>query len=150
MACNYFDRSSNRAAADYIPAILRAAGTTAEEVIEKGWTPNPVLLENLGIAEHLRWCAFHYCMGFSAMTDEEFSQRADIFRDEVRRLGSSKFRISKNIAGRTHACLIPWKALDALSAKENAITGKNVDYKDNDIRNIQIIRHALQASQSVK
>lgn len=148
--CSYFDRTSNRAAADYIPAILRAAGTTAEEVIEKGWTPDPVLLENLGIAEHLRWCAFHYCMGFSAMTDEEFSQRADIFRDEVRRLGSSKFRISKNMAGRTHACLIPWKALDALSAKENAITGKNVDYKDNDIRNIQIIRHALQASQSVK
>lgn len=150
MACNYFDRTSNRAAADYIPAILRAAGITAEEVIEKGWSPDSQLLENLGIAEHLRWCAFHYCMGFSTMTAEEFDQRAAIFREEVASHGSSKFRISKNMTGRTHACLIPWEDLDDLSAKENAITGKNVNYKDNDIRNIQIIRHALQASQSVK
>lgn len=150
MACNYFDRSSNRAAADFIPAILRAAGTTVEDVIEKDWSPDSQLLENLGITEHLRWCAFHHCMGFSTMTEEEFDQRAAIFREEVARHGSSKFRISKNMISRTHACLIPWEELDDLSAKENAITGKNVNYKDNDIRNIQIIRHALRASQSAK
>lgn len=150
MACSYFDRTSNRAAADYIPAILRAAGTTAEEVVAKGWSLEPELLTNLGIAEHLRWCAFHHCMGYSTMTEAEFDRRTEIFREEVKLHGKSKFRISKNTNGRTHACLIPWEELDALSAKENAITGKNVDYKDNDIRNIQIIRHALQASQSVR
>ena len=40
---------------------------------------------------------------------------------------------------RTHACLIPWTALDNYSRKENAITGADRDYRYEDIKNILAI-----------
>lgn len=139
MECDYFSRQSCRAAADFIPAMLRAAGKTAEQVIGGDWALSPKQIENLSKTEHLRWCAFHYCMGFTAMTDAEFAERAEMFRKQP------TIRIGKNMVDRTHACLIPWEELDALSTKENAITGKQLDYKAMDTDNIMTIPQILQA-----
>lgn len=138
MECDYFSRMSCRAATDFVPAIIRAAGKTAEQVKAGDWTLPEPLLTNLGHMEHLRWEAFHFCMGFDTMSDEEFDSRAAQYRLD------RKTRISKNMAGYTHACLIPWDELDALSAKEQAITGKAVNYKQEDIKNVLAIPELLQ------
>ena len=142
--CGYFNRMSSRAAADFHRAILRAAGVT-EEAAKKHWAPEGELLENLAETEHLRWNAFHYCMGFRPMTEKEFSARAEIYRAEKARNPQTGYRITRDMDLRTHACLIPWEELDAFSAKENAITGGNRDYKENDRINIRALADVLRA-----
>ena len=52
-------------------------------------------------------------------------------------------RIAKNTEGLTHACLVPWEALDALSERENAVTGGSVDYKALDTNNVLAIPDIL-------
>lgn len=135
MECDYFSRQSCRAAADFIPAMLRAAGKTG---IDGDWELTPAQTENLSRTEHLRWCAFHYCMGFAPMSKLEYEERAEAYRKD------KTVRIGKNMIARTHACLIPWEQLDALSAKENAITGKNLDYKSMDTDNVLAIPELLE------
>ena len=141
MECDYFSRQSCRAATDFIPAMLRAAGKNAQQVSQGDWTLSDQQIENLSKTEHLRWCAFHYCMGFTPMDDAEFAERAELYRQ------GNPIRIGKNMFGKTHACLVPWEALDDLSAKENAITGKDVDYKAMDTDNILAIPQLLQATE---
>jgi hypothetical protein len=147
MECDYFSRQSCRAAADFIPAVLCAAGKSAEQVIEGDWTLSDAQIDNLSRTEHLRWCAFHYCMGFTAMDDAEFSARAEIYREQKEQGGKPTVRIGKNMLGKTHACLIPWEELDALSAKEAAVTGKSVDYKAMDTANVMAVPQLLQATE---
>ena len=142
--CDYFSRMSSRASADFVTALLRSAGVSEADALEH-WDPQGELLENLAKTEHLRWCAFHHCMGFRAMTREEFDARAAIHRKEREETGSSRVRISKDLTQRIHACLIPWEDLDDLSARENAVTGKNVDYKEMDRNNVRSIPGVLQA-----
>ena len=84
-------------------------------------------------------------MGFRAMRREEFEERAAIFRREHDETGSGKIRISKDLNQRIHACLIPWEELDELSARENAVTGKNTDYKEADRKNVRAIPGVLRA-----
>ena len=84
-------------------------------------------------------------MGIEKMDEETFRCRCAIHREERERTGSSKFRISKNLAQHQHACLIPWEELDALSAAENAVTGKNVDYKATDKNNVLAVPDVLRA-----
>ena len=147
MECDYFSRQSCRAAADFIPAVLRAAGKEPQQVAQGNWTLSEQQIENLSRTEHLRWCAFHYCMGFSAMDDKEFSERTEIYRQQKTQTGNATIRVGKNMLARTHACLIPWEALDSLSAKESAITGKPIDYKAMDTDNIMAIPQLLQATE---
>ena len=142
--CDYFSRMSSRASADFTYALLRCAGTTADTALES-WNPQGKLLENLAKTEHLRWCAFHYTMGFRSMTPEEFARRADIYRQETILTGTGKIRISKDLKQRVHACLVPWDELDTLSACENAITGGNVNYKEFDRNNVRAIPDVLRA-----
>lgn len=150
MDCDYFSRMSSRASADFFPAMMKAAGVTRQEVLDGQWKPEGQLLENLSITEHERWCAFHYCMGYSPMTEEEFQARATQYRKDIADSNPRPIRIAKNAAGRTHACLVPWDALDALSQKENAITGKNVDYKLMDTRNVLAIPQILQSCEDTE
>lgn len=147
MACDYFSRMSSRASADFFPAVLRAAGTTPKAVLTEPWHPEGQLLENLGKMEHLRWNAFHFCMGYNPMTEEEYTQRCAWYLEDIRN-GRPPRRIGKNTAAQTHACLISWEELDALSERENAVTGGNVDYKLMDIRNVLAIADILRASSS--
>lgn len=141
-ACDYFSRTSCRAFADFIPAVLRMVGKTMEQVAENGWDLTDKQLENLGKTEHARWCAFHYCMGFSPMTEEEYCQRLETYLQQ-KAAGEQPIRIGKNMRERTHACLTGWEELDALSARENAITGKTVDYKQMDRENVLIVPKLL-------
>lgn len=141
--CDYFSRMSCRASADFYQAILRAAGKTVQQVESGDWALQGEMLENLSITEHMRWCAFHHVMGFRTMSETEFDRRADRYRTDVKKDGSSSLRISKDVETRKHACLIPWEELDRLSERENAVTGKQVDYKQMDRNNILILPELL-------
>lgn len=142
--CSYFNRMSSRAAADYYAAFLRAAGVTKEQV-KKHWDPKGDLLENLAAMEHLRWNAFHYCMGFRPMTEEEFKIRSAEYKKEKRRNPDTEYRITRDVDNRIHACIIPWKDLDAYSKKENDVTGENRDYAENDRKNIRSLANIIRA-----
>ena len=133
---------SSRASADFIGAMVKAAGKTAGQVLAGDWNLTPAQLETLSRTEHLRWCAFHYCMGFAPMGEEEYAERADTYLRQ-KAAGEKPLRIGKNMTSRTHACLISWDALDELSARENAITGGSVDYKQMDRNNILILPELL-------
>lgn len=136
-ACDYFSRQSCRASADFLPAMVKAAGQNAEK-----WDLTEAQIENLSITEHLRWCAFHYCMGFSPMSPEEFAARSETYLQQ-KKVGEAPIRIGKNMQKRTHACLVSWEDLDALSEKEAEITGNYVNYKAMDTENVLAIPELL-------
>lgn len=136
-ACDYFSRMSCRASADYLKSLLTRLDLLNADGIDDE------TMENLGITEHLRWCAFHYSMGYSRMDDKEWNERAGRFIKEKEETGKGSTRISKNAGEMKHACLIPWDDLDILSDKENKITGKNVDYKQMDKDNIHVVWEML-------
>ena len=144
MACDYFSRMSNRAFADFLAAVLQAAGKTEADALSGNWEFAPAQMENLGKMEHARWNAFHFCMGFLPMSQAEYDARTEVYTEQKRTSGKGKIRIGKNLDGKTHACLIPWDDLDGLSAKENAITGGNVDYKQMDRNNILLLPELFQ------
>jgi len=144
MVCDYFSRMSCRAFADAIRGFLKAAHKTEEQVLGGDWNLTAEQLENLSIMEHERWCAFHYCMGFQPMERAEFDERAALYREQAKN-GKPSVRIGKNMAEKTHACLVPWDDLDELSLRENAVTGKNLDYKQMDRDNVLTIPVLLQA-----
>lgn len=142
VACDSFSKMSSRASAGFMPAFIRAAGLSADEVMAGNWPPAPEVLEVLGETEHLRWNAFHFVMGYSPMSPEEFDRRAEIYRECVSK-GLPGIRLSRDPENRTHACLIPWDALDDLSEKENSVTGRKVDYKQYDINNVLTVPEVL-------
>lgn len=149
MNCDYFSRMSCRATADFIPAMLRMAGKTQQQVREEGWALTDAQLENLGRAEHLRWCAFHFCMGFAPMSPEEYDEREARYLQQVA-AGEKPLRVGKNMQKRTHACLIGWEELDALSQRESRLTGKNLDYKAMDTDNVLLIPELLRAQRKTE
>jgi len=136
VACDSFSKMSSRASTDFIPAFIKAAGSSLEEVMAGEWHPEGELLEVLGEMEHLRWNAFHFVMGYAPMSGEEFEENARTFARCRAEGVPCSIKIAKNPQARTHACLIPWEELDALSERENAITGRGVDYKQTDINNV--------------
>ena len=144
--CSYWGRLSSRASADFFPALLRASGKTADEVLAGEWPPEDETLENLAISEHKRWCAFHFVSGFSPLPEETFKQNAEAWLREVNETGSSRISLTKDMGNRLHACLIPWEELDALSARENEITGGHVDYKQMDRNNVIALSDVLKAA----
>lgn len=143
MDCDYFSRQSCRAAADFADALLRSRVLSLDEA--ESFTPAQLL--NLSKTEHMRWCAFHYCMGFNAMTDEEFQSRADEYRRQLKETGKATVRITKNMADRTHACLVHWDELPALGEKEAAVTGRYVNYQDMDTENVLLYPQLFKTAQ---
>lgn len=159
MGCDYFSRQSNRACADFMPAMLKATGKEEdaviqgeikknelmkkakkdEKVVNENWNFTDTQLTVLGQMEHARWNAFHFCNGYVTMSDEEFESRAEAFRKEKAETGKGKTRISKNTVNRTHACLISWDALNQLDEKEIAVTGKDPTYQQKDKDNVNLI-----------
>ena len=57
-------------------------------------------------------------------------------------------RVCKNSEAMTHACLVPWEDLDALSARESEITGVRVDYKAMDRNNVLAVPDILRAAET--
>ena len=150
VACDSFSKMSSRASADFMPAYIRAAGTTKEEMLAGEWKPSDEMLQNLGETEHMRWNAFHYAMGYSTMSREEFEANASTLARCRAEGVPCNLKIAKNSEKRTHACLIPWEELDELSARESALTGRNVDYKQTDINNILSLPKLLRAEEGLK
>ena len=147
MACDSFGKMSSRASADFIPAFIRISGSSREEILAGNWNPDESLRQVLGQTEHLRWCAFHYAMGYVRMSRMEFEANIEAFTRLKAEGKQPGFRISKNPGERKHACLIPWEDLDALSEEENRVTGRNVDYKQVDINNVLALPKLLLAEQ---
>ena len=147
MECDYFSRQSCRAAADFAESMLWMAGKTADQVQHNGWQLTDTQLENLSKTEHLRWCAFHYCMGFRTMDDKTLSQRGETYRSQLQEQGKATIRIGKDMEKRLHACLVPWEELDKLSEKEAAYTGKRVDYKAMDTDNVLALEKLLKITE---
>ena len=144
--CSYFDRESNRACADFYPAVLRAAGKTEEQVLAGDWPPQGEMLENLARTEHLRWCAYQTAAGYAPMPPEVWNRRAEQYRQGAK----PGFRISRDPEQRLQACLIPWEELEELSRRENEVTGGQVDYPQMDRNNILILSRALKARQQAE
>ena len=145
VACDSFSKMSSRASADFMPAFLRAAGVTEEKLLSGDWQPEQALLRNLGETEHMRWNAFHFAMGYSTMSEEEFEANAKAWARCKAEGKPCNIKIAKNSEKRTHACLIPWEKLDELSRRENAITGRDVDYQQTDIDNVLTMPKLLHA-----
>ena len=144
VACDSFGKMSSRASASFIPALVKASGYTEQEITEEKWEPDGKLLDILGETEHMRWCAFHCANGYRKMSEEELSRNIENYI-RCREKGLPLPRITKNSEQRTHACLIPYDRLDALSERENAVTGKNTDYRQLDINNVMMIPRILKA-----
>ena len=137
-SCDYFSRMSCRASADFLDAFLRSAGTNREEASKEGFSLDPEVLENLAQTEHLRWNAFHYAMGYRPMPEQVWQDRAEQYRSQ-KAAGEAPLRIGKDSEKRLHACLIDWDDLDALSARENEITGGRTDYRQSDRDNVEML-----------
>ncbi len=146
-ACDYFSRMSCRAAAAYVDVFLRAAGTGRREVLKQGFAPSEEVMENLARTEHLRWCAFHYAMGYRTMPDDAFEMRAEAWRCEIAETGGHSIRICKDTAAKLHACLIPWEELPSLTEKVWAVTGERVDYQDKDRDNVRLVLDLVRAAE---
>ncbi len=147
VACDSFSKMSSRASADFLPAFIRASGSTREEILAGHWDPSPEMLETLGKTEHLRWNAFHFAMGYRPMSREEFEANVKTWLRCREEGVPCPVRITKNSEARTHACLIPWEELDELSERENAVTGRGVDYKQTDISNVRALPMLLKATE---
>ena len=148
VACDSFSKMSSRASADFSPAFIRASGSSREEMLSGNWKPSDELLRSLGETEHLRWNAFHFVMGYRPMSQDELESNAARWKESVAAGDKPKFKISKNSEARTHACLVDWDELPALAARENAVTGRNVDYQQLDINNVIALPKLLQAEES--
>ncbi len=136
LSCDYFSRMSCRASADFLCAYLKRLHAT-REVVSEG------RLESMGLTEHLRWNAFHYTMGYSPMSRETWEERAEEYKRQERAQESGRIRISKDTSGKQHACLTDWDKLDELSERENAVTGKSLDYKQMDKDNVLVMMDIL-------
>ncbi len=143
MSCDYFSRQSCRASADFVEAMLYAAGKNGID----DWCLTSAQQLNLSKTEHLRWCAFHYCMGYTAMTQAEFDSRGEEYRRQLAETGKPTIRIAKNTADRTHACLCSWEELKLLSQREALYTGLQKDYQIMDTENVMAIPVLLRAEQ---
>ena len=129
---SYFHRMSARASVDYlIPLIRRIMTTTNTLTTEQR--------ENLAKSEHLRWCAFHYTLGYEAMEIEEFIERTKDRLTEIQESGYSSIRTVSNTKTKKHVCLVSWDELDEIAHIENSITHGHRDFKENDRDNIDVI-----------
>ena len=91
------------------------------------------------------------CVSFSsARRDTVRSARSRQREEEIRLTGSSQILLTKDGQAKLHACLIPWEELDELSARENELTGRNIDYKQMDVNNVLTLPKLLQAEEKRK
>jgi len=109
---DWFTQESNRASADFIPAMLRLAGLSEEEAAERDvLTEDAELAESLSQTEHLRWMAFHVAMGYRPMSIEEMVKRFESYKGPDSPLPYCR----KDPIAKKHVCLVPWDDLDELS-----------------------------------
>ena len=121
---DWFLQESNRAAADFIPAMLHLADPklTIENAAEMSAIAEGELAETLAKTEHLRWNAFHAAMGYSPIGIEEMQQRFEMYNDLRLARQDSKYKL--------HACLTTWEQLDEVSAAYRDLARRAKDSKE--------------------
>ncbi|MDR0302645.1 MAG: NAD-binding protein [Treponema sp.] len=144
---DWFSQESNRASADFIPAMLKLAQLKKDDVINKDvLTEDSELAEILAQTEHLRWMAFHAAMGYRPISIEEMRQRFK-YNGNKNPLEYSR-RCSEK---RLHVCLASWDELDGISAAYRELerrAGKEPkrDFKENDRDIIKYIPKFIRAA----
>jgi hypothetical protein len=140
---DWFTQESNRASADFIPAMLFIAKTTPETAISNGsLTTNSEHFEILSKTEHLRWNAFHVVMGYRPFSLEEMSRRFVEFSGEQNSEKHLEYA-RRDIPKKLHVCITTWEELDEVSAIYRELevkTGREGKrcFKENDRDNIRL------------
>ncbi len=119
------------------------SGCDEADALAGGFAPTGEMLENLSETEHLRWCGFHYAMGWSPMDESTLRARGAEYAARLNAGLDADIRITKDMKARKHACLIPWEKLDWLSELEYQLTGRQVDYKQIDRNNVLALPELL-------
>jgi hypothetical protein len=149
---DWFLQESNRASADFIPAMLKLAEREEKDAMDKNTlTEDSSLAETLARTEHLRWNAFHAAMGYFPISLEEMRQRFETYNGEKNSREHLDY-CRRDSKARLHACLVSWDELDKVSEvyRELALRAGNSkeqrrDFKDNDrdiIKNIPLFLKA--------
>jgi hypothetical protein len=149
-------QESNRASADFIPAMLRLAGLSAETAGKQQTLTNErELAENLAKTEHLRWNAFHAAMGFRPISIQEMRRRFEKYDGEKNTRAHLDF-CRRDSKSRLQVCLVTWDALDAVTHAYRGLARKadnekeqRRDFKDNDRYIIESIPKFLQAAKDI-
>ena len=138
-------QESNRAAADFIPAMLYFSGISEAQAMTDGIIAkkDSALAETLSQTEHLRWNAFHAAMGYRRISIEEMRHRFEKSK-------SLEFA-RRDAKARLQACLATWDELDAISEayrELERLAGKKPkrDFKDNDRDIIEYIPKFLKTA----
>ncbi|MDR2596750.1 MAG: hypothetical protein LBC76_05445 [Treponema sp.] len=109
---DWFLQESNRAAADFIPAMLKLAKLDEKEAVKKNTlTDDNSLAEILAQTEHLRWNAFHAAMGYCPISIEEMNRRFKEYNGN----GNSLDFARRDSKARLQVCLVSWDELDKIS-----------------------------------
>jgi hypothetical protein len=145
----WFKQESNRASADFIPAMLKLASIERDKVPEEGplVKDNDPLAEILAQTEHLRWNAFHAAMGYRPISIKEMNRRFDEYQGD----GDDRLEFARRDSkARLQVCLVHWDELDKVSEAYRELERRDgkkpkKDFKENDhdiIRNIPTILKA--------
>ena len=131
----WFHQESSRAAADFIPAMLKLAGQEGmpiDDIAKKDTlTTDDELAEVLSQTEHMRWNAFHAAMGYRPISIDEMRQRFS-------KTGNLDFS-RRDVKAKVHVTLVPWDELDTVSEAYRKLAqqtdnaqAKEMDFKDLD------------------
>jgi len=154
---DWFTQESNRAAADFIPAMLKLAKTDVERAVaNETLSEDAELIENLAETEHLRWNAFHAVMGYNKIIIEEMSRRFETYSGERNSRAHLDF-CRRDTKARLHSCLVSWDELYNVSEAYRALASKagnekehKRNFKDNDRDIVKNIPKFLRALNDVK
>jgi len=152
---DWLKQESNRASADFIPAMLKLAKLSEEEAINKDkLTDDSSLSEILAQTEHLRWMAFYAAMGYIPITPEEMRKRFKKYTGEKNSKEHLDF-CRMDSKSRYHACLVPWNKLDKVSEvfmelERIAGTEPKPGFKDRDRNIIKDIPKFLRKADNIQ
>ena len=154
---NWFTQESNRAVADFIPAMLKLANIEKEDVLNKVvLTEDSTLAENLAETEKIRWNAFHAVMGYRSISIEEMQQRFNQY-DGERNSPQHLAYARKDSDLRLHVCIAPWGEMDEISqayqelARCAGVTKEQErNFKDTDREIVKYIPKFLKEAESRK
>ena len=141
---DWITQESNRAAADFIPAMLKLSGIDREKAMRNGTLADKdsPLAEILAETEHRRWNAFHAAMGYSQISIDEMNNRFNNFAGE-KNTQSHLTYCRRDIKARLHVCLAHWNELEKIGEVYRGLAYKagnpeklehelTRDFKDND------------------
>jgi len=145
---DWFLQESNRATADFIPAMLKLAGCNEKDAMDKKTLTNDSsLAEILAQTEHLRWNAFHVAMGYRPISIEEMNKRFKEYTGTGNRIDFAR-RDSK---ARLQVCIVHWDELDKVSEayrELERLSGREPkrDFKENDRYIVKNVPKFLEAA----